>query len=367
MIIYNDIKKMAMKKLFVSLGILGCLAMFASCDKEEVLIEPDPVIVNAEAEFEYEQGDDPFTFKFKNLSTKFSKLEWRFGDDTLRTTENPEHVYLNAGTYTVDLRAISETGAISRYIKLLKIIPDTVVKMQAVTTTEANKVSYTTQSIADIVKAEWSISDDTRSGPAKITAMEGLNPTFTMPVGRLTPVTVKITTAKGSSASITKNSSTAGLVNSFMSDMKGFTATEDNNGNPNERYVKLFDNQDSKFLIGWSSGKTWSVTMEFNKAHTMKFYCLMNGNDGPDRDPKTWMMEGSNDGTTWTMVDSRNESKHFTQQLLDRGFQNNDQDTDWKKFYFAASNPGSYKFYRMFISAVHGAGLIQFGEIILYQ
>ena len=108
--------------------------------------------------------------------------------------------------------------------------------------------------------------------------------------------------------------------------------------------------------------------MEFAKAHTMKFYCIANGNDAPNRDPKTWTMEGSNDKTNWTLVDSRDQARTFTDQLLDRGFQNNDQDTDWKKFYFAASNPGSYKYYRMRVTSNFNTDdLLQFGEIIFYE
>ena len=359
---------MAMKKLLAPLVILGCIAVFASCSKDEVPVEPDPAIVNAEAKFEFTPGDDPFTFNFKNLSTKFAKLEWRFGDDTLRTSENPEHVYLTAGSFTVDLRAISETGAVSRFIKILDIVPDTVVKMKSAITAEANKVSYTAESIASITKAEWSIADDTRSGPAKITSITSLTPVFPMPPGRLTPVTLKVTTAKGSSATIVKNSSPAGLVKSFMKDMVKSTPSRDNDGNANERAVKLFDNVDSKFLINFNDvGRDWNIVMEFSKAHRMKFYCIGNGNDSPERDPKTWTMEGSNDLTNWTLVDSRNEQKHFTQQLLDRGFQNNDPDTDWKKFYFTAANPGSYKYYRMRVTSTHGDGLIQFGEITFFE
>ncbi len=360
---------MAMKRLFAPFIITGCVAVLFSCSKTVDPIEPDPVIVNAEADFTFTKGDDPFTFNFKNLSKKFSKLEWRFGDDTLRTSENPEHVYLTAGTFTVDLRAISETGAVSRKVIELKLRPDSVVAIKSTPTAEANKVNYSAESIANIAKAEWSVSNDTRAGNPVVTRSTELTPTFLMPVGRLAPVTLKITTAKGSSATITKNSSTVGLVSSFMTDLIANTPSKDNDGNPNERAVKLFDNADSKFLVNFNdAGRNWNIVMEFSKAHRMKFYCIGNGNDSPNRDPKTWTIEGSNDKTNWTLVDSRDQSVTFTQQLLDRGFQNNDADTDWKKFYFAAANPGSYKYYRMRVTNnFNNDSLIQFGEISLFE
>ncbi|RZK71431.1 MAG: PKD domain-containing protein, partial [Pedobacter sp.] len=106
-----------MKQLFTPLVLLFGLTLAVSCSKSDIAVEEDPAITNATANFEVVQGDDPFTFEFKNLSSKYKKLEWRFGDDTLSVAENPSHVYLTAGTFTVDLRAISETGAVSRMVR----------------------------------------------------------------------------------------------------------------------------------------------------------------------------------------------------------------------------------------------------------
>lgn len=357
-----------MKKLLAPFILLFCLGMMISCSKTEVPIEPDPVVVNAKANFEYEPGDDPFTFKFKNLSTEYKRVEWRFGDDTLSVADNPEHVYLTAGTFTVDLRAISETGAVSRKVVNLVVKPESIFSIVATPTGTPNMVKYSAESTADIVKTEWRMTDDTRK-TTHITIKDEATPTYTMPVGRLAPVSLKITTAKGSTATLTKNSSPVGLITNFMSDMTAHTASADNQGNPNERVVKLFDNVDSKFLINFKDvQRTWNVVMEFSKAHTMKFYCIGNGNDAENRDPKVWKMEGSNDKTNWTLVDSRDQEKTFTAQLFDRGFQNTDQDLDWKKFYFVPSNPGSYKYYRMTVtSTFNNDDLIQFGEITFFE
>lgn len=356
-----------MKKLFAPLVLLFCIGVMVSCSKKDPVVEPDPEIINAQADFEITPGDDPFTFEYKNLSSKYKRIEWRFGDDTLSTAENPSHVYLTTGKYTVDLRVYSETGAVSRKVANLDVNPDAIAKIKS-TPSGANKVNFSVESIADVVKAEWSMSDDSRAGNPVVTKSTELTPTFTVPAGRIAPITLKLTTAKGSTATLVKNSSTEGLVTNFMTDMLKFTPSADNVGNANERAIKLFDNVNSKFLVNFNDiGKNWNIVMEFSEAHRMKFYCIGNGNDAPNRDPKTWKIEGSNDNTNWTLVDSRDQAVTFTQQLLDRGFQNNDNDTDWKKFYFAAATPGSYRYYRMTVTSTFGDGLIQFGEITLFE
>ena len=43
-------------------------------------------------------------------------------------------------------------------------------------------------------------------------------------------------------------------------------------------------------------------------------YAFVSANDVPDRDPSTWTLEGSNDGTTWTVLDSRKDEKPFPQR-----------------------------------------------------
>lgn len=40
---------------------------------------------------------------------------WDFGDGTTSTEKDPQHVYLNSGTYTITLKAISETGCSKTY------------------------------------------------------------------------------------------------------------------------------------------------------------------------------------------------------------------------------------------------------------
>lgn len=39
-------------------------------------------------------------------------------------------------------------------------------------------------------------------------------------------------------------------------------------------------------------------------AYRVDTYTLTSGNDAPGRDPRSWTLSGSNDGSTWTTVDT---------------------------------------------------------------
>lgn len=56
------------------------------------------------------------TLVFSNLSSIASgslSYMWNFGDNTSSTAQHPQHVYANAGTYTVSLTATSNTGCVA--------------------------------------------------------------------------------------------------------------------------------------------------------------------------------------------------------------------------------------------------------------
>merc|ERR1711871_1201029 len=53
----------------------------------------------------------------------------------------------------------------------------------------------------------------------------------------------------------------------------------------------------------WLDFNKGDLVMDFGSAVTVASYDWMTANDAPDRDPTKWTLEGSNDGTTWTVVD----------------------------------------------------------------
>lgn len=81
----------------------------------------------------------------------------------------------------------------------------------------------------------------------------------------------------------------------------GVTASAENG--PGEAAVKLTDNNSStKWLAKAATG--W-VVYTFATPTLVTDYALTSGNDSPARDPKNFTIEGSNDGSSWSPVDTQ--------------------------------------------------------------
>ncbi|MBS1566224.1 MAG: gliding motility-associated C-terminal domain-containing protein [Bacteroidetes bacterium] len=116
-----------------------------------------------------------------------------------------------------------------------------------------------------------------------------------------------------------------------------------NGGSTSEWSGNLVDNNIStKFFIFYPNDYTTFPILaqyKFNTASIAAQYTLTSANDSDPRDPKNWTMEGSNDGSTWTTIDTRtNETFPSRAQT---------------KVYDIAS-PASYLYYRLNISAISG-------------
>jgi parallel beta-helix repeat protein len=92
--------------------------------------------------------------------------------------------------------------------------------------------------------------------------------------------------------------------------------------------------------LGWGGQRVWN-------------YSLCSANDAPERDPDDWTLEGSNDNVTWTILDtvidngpwaSRNTCYNFEPDLI-----------------------GTYLYYKINITQNGAGGIIQLGEIYLYN
>ena len=80
------------------------------------------------------------------------------------------------------------------------------------------------------------------------------------------------------------------------------------NHNNNETKEKLFDNNSgTKFLAKQSASvenPVW-VSFQIQEPKAVKAYSIVSANDAEARDPVDWTFSGSNDGTTWTELDSQ--------------------------------------------------------------
>ncbi|GIF62739.1 hypothetical protein Ais01nite_07740 [Asanoa ishikariensis] len=120
------------------------------------------------------------------------------------------------------------------------------------------------------------------------------------------------------------------------------------NNPPNETVAQLFDGSTgTKWLVrtntAWAQGKLAAPKV-------VSRYALTSANDFDGRDPKNWKLQGSNDGQSWTDLDTR------TNEVFPQRFQTRQ---------FTFTNTTAYQYYRLDISANSGEPLIQLAEIWL--
>lgn len=133
-----------------------------------------------------------------------------------------------------------------------------------------------------------------------------------------------------------------------------YSVSRDNNDGPDsgEGSLKLVDNNyNSKFLVGDYVGDL-SAQFQYEEAQNLGAYTITSGNDAPERDAKDWVLEGSNDGQNWVLLDQRSD-ENFENRLQTRRFEIN--------------NPAPYKFFRISFTNNHGSNLLQITELRLIR
>jgi hypothetical protein len=108
-----------------------------------------------------------------------------------------------------------------------------------------------------------------------------------------------------------------------------------------------FDNNlNTKWLHAVNSD-AW-VGYEFSEATTIAFYVITSADDVPERDPKDWRLEGSNDGDNWTVLDTRTDE---------------DFPSRYQKRTFPITTPQAFKYCRLFVENSAGENQIQLQEL----
>ncbi|MNO12252.1 Amylopullulanase precursor [compost metagenome] len=118
-----------------------------------------------------------------------------------------------------------------------------------------------------------------------------------------------------------------------------------------EGMENVFDgNAFSKWFVYQPS--TW-IQYHFadNQAYAINHYTIRAANDYPERDPKSWTLKGSNDGVSWTVLDTQN-SQDFTYRHQSRDY--------------TFSNSALYSYYRFDI-VNHSGDSLQLAEIELFD
>jgi hypothetical protein len=133
----------------------------------------------------------------------------------------------------------------------------------------------------------------------------------------------------------------------------GGMATASSVGSIAENGSKAFDlSVNTKWFAG-DTNKTGWLAYQFSgaTAHVVHSYSVTSANDVPGRDPADWQLQGSNNGSTWLLVDQQ------TAQVFASRLQTNA---------YTCANSTAYRWYRLFVTANSGANELQLAELVLY-
>jgi hypothetical protein len=129
---------------------------------------------------------------------------------------------------------------------------------------------------------------------------------------------------------------------------KGGTITGNYTNSPGgEQLPNLVDSNFSSKYLAFNYNTDLYIQLAFPASRKIDAYTITSGNDAPERDPKIFNLQGSNNGTTWITIDSRS-NEVFTGRNVTRTFN------------LAAE--AEYSYYRLNITSINGAGLIQVSE-----
>ncbi|WP_235885497.1 discoidin domain-containing protein [Paenibacillus cymbidii] len=118
----------------------------------------------------------------------------------------------------------------------------------------------------------------------------------------------------------------------------------------NEGKEKAFDGDTgTKWYTGSSTG--W-IQIQFKWAYVFSKYSITSANDMPDRNPKNWTLQGSNDGEDWTTLDTRSDQSFASY---------------YQKNTYTFNNNKPYRYYRLEVTSNNGGGELQLSEIELLE
>ena len=105
----------------------------------------------------------------------------------------------------------------------------------------------------------------------------------------------------------------------------------------------------SKWFANASSG--W-ISGDLGATRDVNAYAITSGNDIPNRDPKNWTFQGSDDNSTWVTLDTQ----------TDQSWSGRNQ----RRTYILAAT-ASYRYYKLSVSAVQSGSELQVAELWMYD
>ena len=135
-----------------------------------------------------------------------------------------------------------------------------------------------------------------------------------------------------------------------ITNLSGTISAQYSDSPAGEDITKLIDNTTStKYLTSHSAA--W-VRFQATTGAVVVKYTITSANDVPARDPKNWTLQGSNNGTTWTTLNTQTNQTFATRFL--------------KKTY-TFTNTTSYTYYRLNVTAVSSGSIMQMSEWELWK
>lgn len=338
-----------MKLIYYSLFMFTFLL---SCSKDEAA--PEEIIETekkpiASFEFGLINENDPFTYKFENKSANFKDTRWSFADDSTASIPSPTHTFLNTGTYVVKLVVLNGEGYWAQREETIKITASNLITVNTqVLGDQKLKVTYSTPMTIESTK--W--LDGYNDNDPVISDKKEVELLFEP--GTFKEVKLHIRTPQGSNAVLNLLISELGIIRDVTNFDNLFTISHENGGGPDgdEGSKKLIDNnlKTKVFLGGTGNDLTWQF--EYFVPQIVNGYSMTSGNDAPERDPKRWKVEGSQDGETWTIIDERSDQAWETRNLSRT---------------FTYTNKTEYKFYKFSMTELTSGTNFQMSEVRLLE
>ena len=117
---------------------------------------------------------------------------------------------------------------------------------------------------------------------------------------------------------------------------------------------------DSQINTKWCdhhNGRPVQWMAKLPKPQVVKGYSFVSGNDVPTRDPKEWVLEGSQDGKKWTQLDRKNKEPIFEKRRQSRSYEfKNDTAFSYYKFTFKTHDATHFQFSEIGLKGVSFAG-----------
>jgi hypothetical protein len=266
-----------------------------------------------------------------NLRLRNSTSSFSLGTVVAESTsalDNVEHIYvpaLPAGRYALEVSGPAGTTYGIAWNGISSTVGTPTVVAPAITTqpvarsvTEGQPATFSVTATGTTPRYQWAKGGTAIAGATAasytIAATTAANAgsysvTVSNAAGNVSSVTVALTVAALPALPPALPPSTAELTPSNYS-ARGQNGTKEGTAN-------LFDHLTTTKWLDFSA-TTW-VQVNFATAHALVAYSLVSANDYPLRDPASWTLSGSNDGVTWTVIETRS-GQTFASRFLLRDF-----------------------------------------------